>query len=52
MVFKYLKDIDKDVEFDKHLHLILEYLNQFSYDFVRDIKESYFKKIAEFLNDK
>ncbi|MCM1053650.1 MAG: hypothetical protein NC483_06740 [Ruminococcus sp.] len=51
MVSKYLKDIDKDEEFDKHLNLILEYLNQFSYDFTRNIKESYNKKIIEFLNN-
>lgn len=49
MVAKYLKDIDKDEEFDKHLNLVLEYLNQFSYDFSKNIKKAYDKKIVEFL---
>ncbi len=51
MVAKYLKDIDKDEEFDKHLNLVLEYLNQFSYDFSKNIKKAYDKKIVEFLNN-
>ncbi len=51
MVTKYLKNIDKDKEFDKHLNLVLEYLNQFSYDFSKNIKQAYDKKIAEFLNN-
>ena len=51
MVSKYLKDIDKDEEFAKHLDLVLEYLNQFSYDFTKTIKESYKTKITEFLRD-
>lgn len=51
IVSKYLKDIDKDDEFDKHLNLVLEYLNQFSYDFSNNIKQSYDKKIIEFLNN-
>lgn len=51
MVTKYLKNIDKDKEFDKHLNLVLEFLNQFSYDFSKNIKQAYDKKIAEFLNN-
>lgn len=50
LVAKYLKSIDKDEEFDKHLNLVLEYLNQFSYDFSKNIKQAYDKKIADFLN--
>lgn len=44
MVAKYLKNIDKDEEFDKNLNLVLEYLNQFSYDFSKNIKQAYDKK--------
>ncbi len=51
MVSRYLKDIDKDNEFDKHLNLVLEYLNQFSYNFSTNIKQSYDKKIINFLNN-
>ena len=51
LVLKYLKNIDKDEEFDKHLNLVLEYLNQFSYDFSKNIKNAYDKKIADFLNN-
>lgn len=51
MVAKYLKNIDKDEEFDKHLSLVLEYLNQFSYDFSKNIKQSYDKKISDFLKN-
>lgn len=50
LVAKYLKSIDKDEEFDKHLNLVLEYLNQFSYDFSKNIKQAYDKKIADFLH--
>ncbi len=31
--------------------LVLEYLNQFSFDFTKDIKKSYNKKITKFLNN-
>lgn len=50
LVAKYLKDIDKDPDFDKHIYLVLEYLDQFSYDFTKNIKQSYSKKITEFKN--
>lgn len=49
LVVKYLKNIDDDIEFDKHLDLVLEYLEQFSYDFTKNIKKHYDKKITEFL---
>lgn len=48
LVSKYLKKIDKDIDFDKHLNLVLEYLEQFAFDFTKNIKISYDKKIAEF----
>lgn len=51
MVAKYLKNIDKDKEFDKHLNIVLEYLNQFSYDFSKNIKQAYDKKIVDFLDN-
>ncbi len=51
MVSKYLKNIDKDENFDKHLNLVLEYLNQFSYDFSKNLKQSYDKKIDDFLKN-
>lgn len=51
LVSKYLKNIDKDEKFDEHLNLILEYLNQFSYDFSKNIKQAYDKKIADFLKN-
>lgn len=51
MVAKYLKNIDRDEEFDKHLSLVLEYLNQFSYDFSKNIKQSCDKKISDFLKN-
>ena len=40
------------MEFDKHLDLVLEYLDQFSYDFVKNIKKSYDEKINEFIRSR
>jgi len=52
LVAKYLKDIDKDENFDKHINLVIEYLEQFpSYDLVSDIKKSYENKIKEFIKN-
>lgn len=48
LVAKYLKNIDKDQDFDKHLDLVLEYLEQFSFDFSSKIKISYKNKIEDF----
>lgn len=51
VVAKYLKNIDKDKEYDKHIALVIEYLKQFSYDydFVSELKKSYEKKILDFI---
>ncbi len=50
LVAKYLNNIDKDIEYDKHINLVIEYLEQFGgYDFAHDLKESYDKKIKQFL---
>lgn len=49
LVSKYLKKIDQDIDFDKHLNLVLEYLEQFAFDFTKNIKISCDKKIAEFI---
>ena len=48
MVSKYLKNINKDLEFEKHLDLVIEYLEQFSYDFCKDTKRLYDQKIKEY----
>lgn len=48
LVAKYLKNIDKDQDFDKHLDSVLEYLEQFSFDFSSKIKISYKNKIEDF----
>ena len=48
LVAKYLKSIDKDIEFDKHLNLVLEYLEQFSFDFSKNIKNSFAEKTDDF----
>ena len=50
LVAKYLKDINKDLDFEKHIDLILEYLEQFSFDFSAKIKKDYAKKIEEYHN--
>lgn len=52
LVAKYLKGINEDMEFDKHLDLVLEYLEQFSYDFIKNIKKSYDKKIDEYIRNR
>ncbi len=49
LVAKYLKNINKDVDFEKHVDLVIEYLEQFSFDFVADIKRSYDKKLKEYV---
>ncbi len=48
LVSKYLKDIFKDSNFEKHIDLIIEYLEQFSFDFSTRIKNDYSKKIQEY----
>ncbi len=45
IVSKYLKDINKDVDFEKHLDIVIEYLEQFAFDFSARIKSDYDKKI-------
>ena len=50
MVSKYLKKIDKDLDFDKHLNVVIDYLEQFSFDFSKNIKHHYSDKIKEFMN--
>ncbi len=50
LVAKYLKNIELDKEYDKHIALVIEYLEQFPvYDFGNDLKKSYEKKIKEFI---
>ncbi len=50
MVAKYLKNINDDEKFDKHIDLIIEYLEQFSFDFSADLKKNYDKKIEKYNN--
>ncbi len=50
MVSKYLKKIDKDLDFDNHLNMVIDYLEQFSFDFSKNIKHHYNDKIKEFMN--
>ncbi len=45
MVAKYLKNIKDDLAFDKHIDLIIEYLEQFSFDFSAEIMKKYGEKI-------
>lgn len=45
MVSKYLKNINKDANFSKHIDLVIEYLEQFSFDFSAKIKSIYDEKI-------
>ena len=45
MVSKYLKNINRDLNFEKHINLVIEYLEQFSFDFSAKIKSVYDKKI-------
>ena len=50
MVSKYLKNINQDLNFEKHIDLVIEYLEQFSFDFSAKIKSVYDKKINDTLN--
>ena len=50
MVSKYLKNISQDLNFEKHIDLVIEYLEQFSFDFSAKIKSVYDKKINDTLN--
>ena len=50
LVSKYLKNIDKDEDFDRHCDLVIKYLEQFSFDFIDKIKIGYDKKIQDFLD--
>ena len=45
MVSKYLKNINQDLNFEKHIDLVIKYLEQFSFDFSAKIKSVYDKKI-------
>ena len=45
MVSKYLKKINQDSDLEKHIDLVLEYLEQFSFDFEEMIKTHYEKKL-------
>ncbi len=47
MVSKYLKNINQDSNFEKHIDLVIEYLEQFSFDFSAKIKSTYDKKTKE-----
>ena len=44
IVSKYLKNINQDLNFEKHIDLVIEYLDQFSFDFSAQIKSMYDKK--------
>ncbi len=48
MVSKYLKNMNQDLDFEKHIDLVIEYLEQFSFDFTERIKRDYDKKIKEY----
>lgn len=53
LVSKYLKKIDQDKDFDCHLDLVIDYLEQFNFDFVRKAKKLYEKKMeGRYLYDK
>lgn len=45
LVSKYLKNIDNDQDLEKHINLILEYLDQFNFDFTSRIKKEYSDKL-------
>ena len=47
MVAKYLKNIKNDLEFDKHIDLVIEYLEHFTYDFKEYVREIYDRKIGK-----
>ena len=52
MVSKYLKNINRDLNFEKHINLVIEYLEQFSFDFSAKIKNVYDKKLNNTLINK
>ena len=52
LVSKYLKNINQDIDFEKHINLILEYLDQFSFDFSAKVKSVYDKKLNNSTIDK
>ncbi len=47
MVAKYLKNINRDLNFEKHIDSVIEYLEQFSFDFSAKIKSVYDKKLND-----
>ena len=48
IVSKYLKNIDEDLDFQKHLDLVIEYLEGFAFDFGATIKKAYGEKIEKY----
>ncbi len=52
MVSKYLKNIHQDLNFEKHVDLVIEYLEQFSFDFSAKIKSVYDKKLKNTIINK
>ena len=40
--------MNQDLDFEKHIDLVIEYLEQFSFDFTERIKRDYDKKIKEY----
>ncbi len=46
MVSKYLKNMNQDKDFEKHIDLVIEYLEQFSFDFSERIKKHYHQKVG------
>ena len=52
MVSKYLKNINRDLNFEKHIDLVIEYLEQFSFDFSAKIKSVYDKKLNDTIINK
>ena len=51
MVSKYLKKVIDDINFDKHIDLILEYIHECSFDFIEMNKRFYQDKIDEYINN-
>ncbi len=52
IVSKYLKNLNRDLNFEKHVDLVIEYLEQFSFDFSANIKSIYDKKLNDTLINK
>ena len=52
LVSKYLKNINQDIDFEKHINLVIEYLDQFSFDFSAKVKSVYDKKLNNSTIDK